>query len=150
MNHHNHTDLNRVALVATIHCFTGCAIGEILGLVIASALGLSMAPSIALAVILAFGFGYALTAISLVRSGTPAGRAIRLALLADTVSVAVMELVDNTVIAAIPGAMAAGLGDARFWWTLALGLSIAFLAALPVNRWLIARDRGHAVAHAVH
>lgn len=142
------TTTNRMALMATVHCFTGCAIGEVLGLVLASALGLGPAPSIVLAIAFAFAFGYALTIVPLLRAGTPTARALRLAFLADTVSVGVMELVDNTVIAAIPGAMSAGLDEPRFWWTLALGLSIAFVAALPVNRWLIARDRGHALVHA--
>ena len=142
------TSINRMALMATVHCFTGCAIGEVLGLVVANALGLGTVRSILLAIGFAFAFGYALTIIPLLRAGTPSARAFRLAFLADTVSVGVMEVVDNTVIASIPGAMSAGLAEPRFWWTLALGLAIAFAVALPVNRWLIARDRGHAVVHA--
>ena len=141
------TSINRMALTATVHCFTGCAIGEVLGLVVANALGLGALPSILLAIGFAFAFGYALTIVPLLRAGMPSARAFRLAFLADTASVGVMEVVDNTVIAAIPGAMIAGLAEPRFWWTLALGLAVAFAVALPVNRWLIARDRGHALVH---
>jgi hypothetical protein len=142
--------LNRMALSATAHCFTGCAIGEVAGLAIATALGWGDVASIALAVGLAFVFGYALTLIPLRRSGLPLATALGVALAADTVSISIMETVDNTVIVLIPGAMAAGLGDGRFWWSLALGLAVAFVVALPVNRWLIARGRGHAAAHAAH
>jgi len=139
-----------MALMATAHCFLGCAIGEVAGLAIATALGWGNAGSIALAVALAFVFGYGFTLVSLRRSGLPFRTATRLALAADTVSISIMELVDNTIIVAIPGAMAAGLGDVRFWWSLALGLGIAFVVALPVNRWLLARGKGHARAHAEH
>jgi hypothetical protein len=141
--------LTSVAISATLHCLTGCAIGEALGLVIAVAVGLADAPSIALAVVLAFVFGYSLTLRPLLR---PLGlaRAARLAFAADTVSIGVMELVDNAIVLAVPGAMAAGLGDGLFWWSLALGLAVAFAAAYPVNVWLIARGRGHAVVHAHH
>jgi hypothetical protein len=142
--------LNGMALSATAHCFTGCAIGEVAGLAIATALGWGDVASIALAVGLAFVFGYALTLIPLRRSGLPLATALGVALAADTVSISIMETVDNTVIVLIPGAMAAGLGDGRFWWSLALGLAVAFVVALPVNRWLIARGRGHAAAHAAH
>ncbi len=147
---HGNVSLDRMALVATAHCFTGCAIGEVAGLAIATALGWGVGGSIALAVALAFAFGYAFTTVPLFRSGLPLRTALGIALAADTVSVGIMELVDNTVIASIPGAMDAGLGDGRFWWSLALGLALAFIAALPVNRALIARGRGHAVAHAQH
>jgi hypothetical protein len=142
--------LNRVALAATWHCLTGCAIGEILGLAIASALGWSTVPSIALAVVLAFCFGYALTLRPLVTGGVPLRRAARVALAADTVSITVMEIVDNAIVLLVPGAMEAGLGDLLFWWSLALGLAIAFVAAFPVNRYMIARGRGHAVVHEYH
>jgi len=142
--------LNRVALLATLHCLAGCAIGEILGLVIATALGWGTAASIAIAGVLAFCFGYSFTLVPLVRSGLPLRRAARVALAADTVSIAVMEIVDNAIVLLVPGAMEAGLGDALFWWSLALGLALAFAAAFPVNRALIARGRGHAAAHAHH
>ena len=142
--------LNRLAFAATWHCLTGCAIGEILGLVIASALGWGTVPSIALAVVLAFCFGYALTLRPLVAGGVPLRRAARVALAADTVSITVMEIVDNAIVLLVPGAMAAGVGDLLFWWSLALGLAVAFVAAYPVNRYLIARGRGHAVVHEYH
>jgi hypothetical protein len=137
-----------MALTATAHCFTGCAIGEVAGLAIATSLGWGDVASIALAVGLAFVFGYAFTLVPLRRSGLPLGTALGVALAADTLSISIMETVDNTVIVLIPGAMKAGLADGRFWWSLALGLAIAFVVALPANRWLIARGRGHAAAHA--
>ena len=142
--------LNRAAFSATTHCLTGCAIGEVLGLAIATALGWANAPSIALAIVLAFFFGYALTLLPVVRAGVPLRRALGLAFASDTASIAVMELVDNGFILLVPGAMAAGLGDALFWWSLGVGLAIAFVFAFPLNRWLIARGRGHAVVHAFH
>jgi hypothetical protein len=142
--------LNRLAFAATWHCLTGCAIGEVLGLVIATALGWGNAASIALAVVLAFFFGYSLTLWPLKRGGLPLRQAARVALAADTVSIAVMEIVDNAFILLVPGAMAAGLSDFLFWWSLGVGLAIAFVAAFPVNRMLIARGRGHAVAHGHH
>lgn len=129
---------------------TGCAIGEVLGLVIATALDWGNLASIAIAVVLAFVFGYALTLRPLVRGGIPLRKAARIALAADTVSIAVMEIVDNGFVLIVPGAMAAGLGDFLFWWSLAVGLFIAFWAAFPVNRALIARGRGHAAVHAFH
>lgn len=139
--------LNRVAFQATVHCLTGCAIGEVLGLVIATALGWHDLPSIALAVVLAFAFGYALTIRQLTGAGIPFRRAVRLAFAADTVSIVVMEIVDNLIVIAIPGAMAAGLADFLFWGSLALSLAVAFVIALPVNRWLVGRGLGHAVVH---
>ena len=142
--------LNRLAFAATWHCLTGCAIGEVLGLAVATALGWGNAASIALAVVLSFFFGYALTLRPLVASGVPLRRAARIALAADTVSITVMEIVDNAFILIVPGAMAAGLSDFLFWWSLAVGLAIAFIAAFPVNRYLIARGRGHAVVHGIH
>lgn len=144
------SSLNRTAVQATLHCLTGCAIGEILGLALATAFGLANAPSIALAILLAFFFGYALSIRPLVRGEVPFRRALRLALAADTLSILTMEIVDNGIVLAVPGAMDAGLLDALFWGSLALGLAIAFVVAVPVNRFLIARGRGHAVVHALH
>ncbi len=143
-------ELTRLAVVATAHCLTGCAIGEILGLAIATALGWGDAASIALAIALAFLFGYGLTALPLLRSGMALAAVIPLALAADTISIAVMEVVDNAFVLAVPGAMDAGLGDALFWGSLAAALAVAFLVTVPVNRRLIARGRGHAVVHAHH
>ena len=143
-------NLNRTAWAATLHCLTGCAIGEVAGMVIGTALGWGNAATIALAVVLAFGFGYALTMRPLLRSGLAVGAATRLALAADTASIAVMEVVDNAVMLAIPGAMDAGLASPLFWGALAVALAIAAVAAFPVNRWLIARGMGHAVVHAHH
>ncbi len=147
---HTKTTLNRTAFAATWHCLTGCAIGEILGLVVATALGWGTVASIAVAVVLAFFFGYAVTLRPLVAAGMPFRKATRVALAADTISIAVMEIVDNGFILLVPGAMAAGLGDFLFWWSLGVGLFIAFWAAFPVNRALIARGRGHAAVHAHH
>jgi Domain of unknown function (DUF4396) len=141
---------NQLALSATIHCLTGCAIGEVLGLVIATQLGWHDLPSIALAVVLAFTFGYALTLRPLVASGMAIAAAARLAFAADTLSITVMEIVDNAIILAIPGAMAAGVIDPLFWGSLALSLAVAGFAAFPVNRWLIQRGQGHAVLHGNH
>jgi hypothetical protein len=142
--------LNRLAFSATVHCLTGCAIGEVLGMVIGTALGWGNFATIVLAVLLAFLFGYALTMIPLLRSGMPVGRAIGLALAADTVSITIMEIVDNAIMLVIPGAMEAGLDSLLFWGSLAAALIIAGIAAFPVNRWLIARGRGHAVVHEYH
>jgi Domain of unknown function (DUF4396) len=147
---HGLQSLNRSAFAATWHCLTGCAIGEVLGLVIATALDWGNVASIAIAVVLAFLFGYALTLRPLVTAGVPLRKAARIALAADTVSIGVMEIVDNAFVLIVPGAMEAGLADFLFWWSLAVGLFIAFWAALPVNRALIARGRGHAAAHAYH
>jgi len=142
--------LNRLAASATTHCMTGCAIGEVLGLVIASRAGWGAAASIAVAVVLAFAFGYALTMLPLLRSGISPRRAAGLALAADTASIAVMEIVDNALMLAIPGAMDAGPGDPLFWGSMALALAAAWAAAFPLNRWLIARGGGHAGVHARH
>jgi hypothetical protein len=148
---HGHSpSLNRSALQATVHCLTGCAIGEVLGMVIATALAFGDAASIGISIVLAFFFGYALTLGPVVRAGVPVRRAARLALASDTVSIGTMELVDNAFIVAVPGALAAGLGDALFWWSLLASLAIAFVLTFPVNRWLIRRGRGHAVLHAHH
>jgi hypothetical protein len=142
--------VNRLALAATLHCLTGCAIGEVLGLALATTFGWGDAASIALAIALAFVFGYSLTLRPLVTGGLALRDAARIALAADTVSITVMEIVDNAVVLLVPGAMEAGLRDGRFWWALALGLAVAFVAAFPVNRSLIARGRGHAVVHRHH
>ncbi len=142
--------LNRLAFSATAHCLTGCAIGEVLGVVIGTALGWGNAPTIALAIVLAFLFGYSLTMIPLLRAGLALTAAIPLALASDTFSIAVMELVDNGVLLLVPGAMEAGLAEPLFWASLAFALAVAFVAAFPVNRWLIARGKGHAVVHAHH
>jgi hypothetical protein len=135
---------------ATLHCLTGCAIGEVLGMVIGTALGLPTAATVVLSVALAFVFGYALTVRGVLRAGLPFRRALQVALAADTVSIAVMELVDNAVVVTVPGAMEAGLGSALFWLSLAGALAVAFVVTTPVNRWLMGRGRGHAVVHAHH
>ena len=150
MNDPASASLNRTAVQATLHCLTGCAIGEVLGLVIATALGWHDLASILLAVVLAFGFGYGLTIQPLLQGGLPLPNAIRAALAADTVSIVTMEIVDNAIILAIPGAMDAGLLDALFWASLAVSLAIAFIVTLPVNRWLISRGLGHATVHRHH
>jgi hypothetical protein len=142
--------LNRTAFQATTHCLTGCAIGEILGLVISTALGWHDLPSVVLAIVLAFFFGYGLTIRPLVGSGIPVPRAARLAFASDTLSIVTMEAVDTATVLLIPGAMAAGLLDGLFWGSLAASLLIAGVIAFPVNRWLIARGQGHAVLHEAH
>jgi Domain of unknown function (DUF4396) len=146
----NSRDLTRTAVAATLHCLTGCAIGEVLGMVIGTALGWHNAGTIALSVALAFLFGYALAIRPVLAAGVGFRRALGVALAADTVSIAVMELVDNAMLLVIPGAMDAGLADLLFWGSLVVALAIAFVATVPVNRWLIARGRGHAVAHHYH
>lgn len=148
--HHRDSSLDRLALSATVHCLTGCAIGEILGLVLATWWGWGDAASIALAVVLAFLFGYSFTFVPLVRGGLALSAAVGIALAADTLSIAVMETVDNAIILIVPGAMDAGLDAALFWGSLAVALAVAFAAAYPVNRWLIARGKGHAVVHTHH
>ncbi|AFK54071.1 DUF4396 domain-containing protein [Tistrella mobilis] len=142
--------LNRLAFTATAHCLSGCATGEVLGLVIGTALGWATAPTIALAVVLAFFFGYAFTMIPLLRAGLAFGAVLKLALAADTVSILIMEIVDNAIMLVIPGAMDAGLASPLFWGSLAVALLIAGAVAFPVNRWLISRGKGHAVVHAHH
>lgn len=141
---------NAVAASATLHCLTGCAIGEIAGLMIGTAIGLSTGQTIALAVSLAFLFGYLLSALPLVSAGMTFGKALRLVLAADTISIIVMEVVDNAVMAAVPGAMDSGLVDPVFWLAMIVALSAAFVAAFPVNRYLIDRGKGHALHHAHH
>lgn len=140
--------LNRLAASATTHCLTGCAIGEVLGLVIATALGWGNFASIAVALVLAFFFGYSFTAVPLLRSGLALAAVLPLALAADTFSITVMEIVDNAIVLVVPGAMEAGLADPLFWGSLAFALAVAWVAAFPVNRWLISKGRGHAVVHA--
>ncbi|HET9116224.1 MAG TPA: DUF4396 domain-containing protein [Gaiellaceae bacterium] len=142
--------LTRSAVQATLHCLTGCAIGEVLGMVLAAALGWGNATSIAVSVALAFLFGYALTIGPVLRAGVDFRRAVGVALASDTVSITTMEIVDNAFILVVPGAIAAGLADGLFWWSLAVSLVIAFVLTVPVNRWLIARGRGHAVVHEFH
>ena len=141
------TSLNRLAFSATVHCLSGCAVGEVLGMVIGTALGLANLATVALSIALAFLFGYALTSLPLLRSGMALSAVVPLALASDTISIAIMEIVDNALMLLIPGAMDAGLDSPRFWLSLAVALLIAGAAAYPVNRWLIARGKGHAVVH---
>ncbi|HEV2903277.1 MAG TPA: DUF4396 domain-containing protein [Gaiellaceae bacterium] len=156
--HHEHAhdhsahggSLNRVALSATVHCLTGCAIGEVLGVIIGTALGWGNFETIALAIALAFLFGYSLTMLPLLRAGLAFAAAVPLALASDTLSIAVMEIVDNAILLVVPGAMEAGLDSLLFWASLAFALLIAGMCAYPVNRYLIARGKGHAVVHAYH
>ena len=151
--HHQHharqPSLNRTAWSATLHCLTGCAIGEVLGMVIGTALGWSNGATIALAVALAFVFGFALTLLPLLKA-TGFNTALKLALASDTASITVMEIVDNAIMLVIPGAMDAGLAEPLFWGSLLLALFLAGVAAFPINRWLISRGRGHALAHQYH
>ncbi len=149
-NHSHGQSLNKVAFSATLHCLTGCATGEVLGLVIGTALGWGAGQTIALAVMLAFFFGYLFTMVPLLRHGMTLGAALGLAFAADTVSIAIMEVVDNAVMLLIPGAMDSGLTSPLFWGSMALALVVAGMFAFPVNRWLIARGKGHAVVHAHH
>ena len=144
------TDNTRLAFQATVHCLTGCGIGEVLGLGGATLLGLGNAASIVLGIVLAFVFGYGLTFVPLLRAGMPLLRATGITFAAETVSITTMEIVDNVVVLAVPGAMDAGLADILFWGSLALSLAFAFVAAFPVNRWLINRGLGHAVMRGMH
>ena len=161
MNHAHHAepdptrhaaapDATRLALDATRHCLTGCAIGEVLGLLISGALGLAMEPAMLAGIGLAFAFGYSFTFVPLLRSGMAVAEALRITLAADTISIVVMEAVDNLVVLLVPGAMEAGLGSVLFWASLAVGFAVAFVVTFPVNRWLIVRGRGHALAHGAH
>jgi hypothetical protein len=142
--------VTRLAVSATLHCLTGCAIGEVLGMVLATWWGWGDWPSVALAVVLALFFGYALTVGPVLRSGLPVRQAAKVALAADTLSILVMEVMDNAIVLTVPGAMEAGLAELLFWGSLALSLIVAFLVTVPVNRALIARGKGHAVVHAYH
>jgi len=139
-----------MAVSATLHCLTGCAVGEVLGMAIGTALGWSTLPTLVLAVALAFFFGYALSMRGVLRAGVGFRQALRVALAADTASITVMELVDNGVLLVIPDAMDAALNSPLFWGSLAVALAIAFVVTVPVNKWLISRGKGHAVAHAYH
>ena len=154
---HEHHDLptaggalTGVAVSATLHCLTGCAIGEVAGMAIGTAVGLDNWQTVALSIALAFLFGYSLTSLPLLRAGLVLASVVSIALASDTFSIATMELVDNAFILFVPGALAAGLADGLFWWSLALSLVIAFFLTVPVNRALIARGRGHAVMHELH
>jgi hypothetical protein len=147
---HGEQSLNRLATSATNHCLTGCLIGEVTGMTIATALGWGDVASIALAVGLAFLFGYSLTSLPLLRAGLAFGAIVPIALAADTVSIAIMELIDNLTMVLVPGALEAGLGDVRFWLPLLGGFAIAWPFAFAVNRVLIRRGKGHAVVHAYH
>ncbi len=140
----------RTAVSATLHCLTGCAIGEVLGMVLATWWGWGDAASIALAVVLAFFFGYLLTFVGVRRAGLDVRTAVRTALAADSLSILVMEIVDNAFLLAVPGAMEAGLGDPFFWGALAAALAVAFVLTVPVNKWMIGRGKGHAVVHEMH
>ncbi|HEY6694096.1 MAG TPA: DUF4396 domain-containing protein [Solirubrobacteraceae bacterium] len=142
--------LNALAFSATVHCLTGCAIGEVLGMVIGTALDWSNGATIAISIVLAFAFGYTLTSLPLLRSGMAVGSVVPIALASDTISITIMEIVDNAVIFFIPGALDATLGDIGFWAVLAAALLIAGAAAFPANRWLLARGKGHAVVHQYH
>ena len=142
--------LTRLAVSATLHCLTGCAIGEVLGMVIGTALGWNDVQTIVLAVALAFVFGYAFTIGPVMRSGLTLRAAVPVALAADTISITVMEIVDNAIMLAVPGAMEAGLDSWLFWGALAFALLVAFVVTVPVNRWLIGRGKGHAVVHQYH
>jgi hypothetical protein len=147
---HAETNLNQAAVSATTHCLTGCALGEVAGMALATAFGWANLVQIVLAVVLAFIFGYSLTLWPVLRAGLSFRQATGVALVADTVSIAIMEAVDNGFVLVVPGAIDAGLGDAKFWWSIALGFAIAFGPAWAANRWLIARGKGHAVVHQYH
>jgi hypothetical protein len=153
-DHHAHHEmptsgraLTQVALSATLHCLTGCAIGEVLGMLIGTAAGFSNLTTIVLSVVLAFVFGYGLTSLPLLRAGLALSAVVPIALASDTLSIATMEIVDNAIIVTVPGAIDAGLGQLLFWGSLAFSLAVAGAFALPVNRWLIARGKGHAAVH---
>lgn len=150
LNDHGGSSLNALAFSATVHCLTGCAIGEVLGMVIGTALGLANLATIAISVALAFFFGYLLTSLPLLRSGMALAAVVPIALASDTISISIMEVVDNAIMLLIPGAMDAGLQDALFWASLAAALLIAGAAAYPANRWLLRRGKGHAVVHRHH
>jgi hypothetical protein len=147
---HQSQSLNSLAFSATLHCLTGCAIGEVLGMIIGTALDWSNLATVAISVALAFAFGYTLTSLPLLRAGMTVRQVIPLALASDTISIGIMEIVDNSIILLIPGAIDATLGDIGFWAALALSLVLAGMAAYPANRWLLARGKGHAVVHAYH
>ena len=147
---HERSDTDGLALAATIHCLTGCGIGEVVGLGGATALGLGNLASLVLGIVLAYAFGYGLTLVPLLRAGMPLLRATLVTFAAETLSITTMEIVDNVVVVAIPGAMDAGITDLLFWGSLAVSLALAFVAAYPLNRWLVARGLGHARVHSQH
>lgn len=157
-NHHDHkahhthtyTDNRKMAISATLHCLTGCAIGEVLGLIIGTIIGLSTGANIALAIGLAFVFGYTLSLLPLLCGGLPFKQAFPIILAADTLSILTMEIVDNLVMAVIPGAMNAGLVNPLFWISMPISLAVAFFAAVPVNKYLLGKGKGHALVHAYH
>jgi hypothetical protein len=149
-SHNAPTDHSRAALSATVHCLTGCALGEVVGMAVATALAWGNAASIALSIALAFVFGYALALRPVLRAGVGFRRASGIVAASETVSISIMEAIDNLFVLLIPGALAAGLGDAKFWWSIAAGFAVAFGPTFLANRWLIARGRGHAVMHAYH
>jgi hypothetical protein len=146
--HHHGQSLNALALAATLHCLGGCALGEVLGMVLGTALGWSNGATVAASILLAFAFGYGLTSLPLLRAGLALGAVASIALASDTLSIATMEVVDNAIILVIPGAIDAGLGALLFWGSLSAALVIAGAVAYPVNRWLLARGKGHAAVHA--
>ena len=148
--HHAMGSSNAMAVAATLHCLTRCAIGEIVALMIGAALGLGNLATIVIAIGLAFLFGYTLSTLPLLRAGLGVGAALSVVLAADTLSIATMELVDNLVMAVVPGAMEAGLVNPVFWLSMMLALTVAFFAAWPVNRWLLDRGKGHALTHGFH
>jgi hypothetical protein len=143
-------ELTGLAVSATLHCLTGCAIGEILGMVLGTALGWSNTATVVASIVLAFGFGYSLTLRPVLSAGVALSAAIPVALAADTLSITVMEIIDNLIIIVIPGALDAGLTTVLFWASLVGSLAVAFVVTVPVNRWLIRRGKGHAVMHAYH
>jgi hypothetical protein len=144
---HDHESPAQLAVSATLHCLTGCAIGEVLGMIVGTALGFSNLGTVVLSIALAFLFGYGLTSLPLLRAGLALSVVVPIALASDTLSIATMEIVDNAIMLLVPGAIDAGVGDLLFWGSLAFALAIAGVVAVPVNGWLIARDRGHAVVH---
>lgn len=146
----DHSNINKLATSATLHCLTGCAIGEITGLIIGTILGLSSLLTIGLAVTLAFIFGYTLSLLPIVKSGIKLSAALPIVLAADTLSITTMEIVDNAVMAIVPGAMNEGIVNPLFWLTMAFALVVAFFAAFPVNRYLLQRGKGHALLHKYH
>ncbi len=144
------SSINKTAASATLHCLTGCAIGEVVGMVISAGYNVSNAGSIVLSVVLAFIFGYSLSLRPLVKHGLGFKKSMKLALASDTASIATMELADNAFILAVPGAISAGLNTSLFWISLFVSLIVAFAVAFPVNKWLIGRGKGHAVVHEYH
>jgi hypothetical protein len=149
-SHSEHASINKTAASATLHCLTGCAIGEIVGMVISTALAWGAAASIAISIVLAFGFGYTLSILPLLKYGLGLKKSMRLALASDTASIATMEISDNIFILLVPGAIYAGLSTGLFWISLFISLVVAYAVAFPINRYLISRGKGHAVVHQYH